>query len=94
MSRGKRYEEPKLNFKKVFAVAILLIVIIMCIIMVKGILSKDNNDKTVTSIDYFAAYQNQKWGVIDSNRKCCYRSSICRDDYNTKQQKRCVFVHI
>lgn len=69
MSRGKRYDEPKLNLKKVFAVIILFVVIIMCIVMIRGILSKDEERQNITtSIDYFAAYQNNKWGVIDSSR--------------------------
>lgn len=67
MSRGKRYEEPKLNLKKVFAVIILFVVIIMCIVMLKGILDKDDEQGVITSIDYFAAYKDNKWGVIDSS---------------------------
>lgn len=67
MSRGKRYEEPKLNMKKVFAVVILFVVIIMCIIMLKGIFTEDEEQGNITSIDYFAAYKDNKWGVIDSN---------------------------
>lgn len=67
MSRGKRYEEPKLNLKKVFAVIILFVVIIMCVVMLFGIFDDDDSKGNVTSIDYFAAYQNNKWGVIDSN---------------------------
>ena len=67
MSRGKRYEEPKLNMKKVFAVIILFVVIIMCIVMLKGIFTKDEEQGNITSIDYFAAYKDNKWGVIDSN---------------------------
>ncbi len=67
MSRGRRYEEPKLNMKKVFAVIVAIIVIIMCIVMLKGILSKDTKQGKIVSKDYFASYQNNKWGVIDSN---------------------------
>ena len=67
MSRGRRYEEPKLNMKKVFAVIVAIIVIIMCIVMLKGILSKDTEQGKIVSKDYFASYQNSKWGVIDSN---------------------------
>lgn len=67
MSRGRRYEEPKLNMKKVFAVIVAIIVIIMCIVMLKGILSKDTKQGKIVSKDYFASYQNSKWGVIDSN---------------------------
>ena len=68
MSRGKRYDsEPKLNLKKVFAVVILFVVIIMCVVMLKGILAgEEKQGGNITSIDYFAAYQNNKWGVIDS----------------------------
>ena len=67
MSRGRRYEEPKLNMKEVFAVIVAIIVIIMCIVMLKGILSKDTKQGKIVSKDYFASYQNNKWGVIDSN---------------------------
>ena len=67
MSRGRRYEEPKLNMKKVFAVIVAIIVIIMCIVMLQGILSKDTKQGKIVSKDYFASYQNNKWGVIDSN---------------------------
>lgn len=67
MNKGRRYDEPKLNLKKVFAVIILFIVIIMFIIMLMGILDGDETEENITSMDYFAAYQNNKWGVIDSN---------------------------
>lgn len=66
MSRGRRYEEPKLNMKKVFAVIIAIIVIIMCVVMIKGILDRDKEKGNIASKNYFAAYQNNKWGVIDS----------------------------
>ena len=65
MPKGRRYEEPKLNLKKVFAVVIAFIVLIMVIVMIKGIVTKKDNGN-ITSIDYFAAYQNEKWGVINS----------------------------
>ena len=68
MSKGKRYDEPKLNLKKVFAVIILFVVIIMCIVMLKGILAgEEEKQENITSIDYFVAYNNNKWGVINSN---------------------------
>ena len=68
MSKGKRYDEPKINIKKVFAVIILFVVIIMCIVMLKGILAgEEEKQENITSIDYFAAYNNNKWGVINSN---------------------------
>ena len=67
MSRGKRYDEPKLNMKKVFAVIIAFIVFIMCIFMIKGLLTKDKEQGKITSKDYFAVFKDDKWGVIDSN---------------------------
>ncbi len=66
MNRGRRYEEPKLNMKKVFAVIIAIIVIIMFIFIVKGMLTKDKDQSKITSNDYFVSFQNNKWGVIDS----------------------------
>ena len=66
MSKGKRYEEPKLNLKKVFAVILAIIVIIMFIFMIKGFLSEDGEQTKIVSKDYFSAFQNNKWGVIDS----------------------------
>lgn len=67
MSRGRRYEEPKLNLKKVFAVIVAIIVVIMFIFIIKGILTKDKEQTKITSKDYFVVFQNNKWGVIDSN---------------------------
>ena len=68
MSRGRRYEEPKLNMKKVFAVIIAIIVLIMFIFVIKGILTKDEEKGgKIVSKDYFVLYQNNKWGVIDSS---------------------------
>lgn len=70
MSRGKRYDtEPKLNMKKVFAVAIAIAVIIMFIFMIKGIFTKDSTTGKITSKSYFASYKDNKWGVIDSEGK-------------------------
>ena len=40
MGKGKRYEEPKLNIKKVFAVIVAFVVFIMCIFIISGILAK------------------------------------------------------
>ena len=48
MSRGRRYEEPKLNMKKVFAVIVAIIVVIMCVVMLKGLLGKGEEEKAVT----------------------------------------------
>ena len=65
MSRGRRYEERKLNMKKVFAVIIAIIVFIMCIFIIKGILSKDKQQGKISSKDYFTVFKDNKWGVID-----------------------------
>lgn len=67
MSKGKRYEEPKLNLKKVFAVILAIIVIIMFVFIMKGILTKDKEQVKITSKDYAVVFQDNKWGVIDSN---------------------------
>ena len=67
MSRGRRYEEPKLNLKKVFAVILAFVVIIMSIFVIHGILSKDEKTGGITSKTYFSAYKDNKWGVIDEN---------------------------
>lgn len=67
MSRGKRYEERKLNKKKVVAVIVALIVLIMSIFMIKGILTKEDEfGGKISSQSYFAIWKNNKWGVIDS----------------------------
>jgi len=66
MSRGKRYEEPKLNFKKVFAVILAIAVVIMVILAIKGILTKDSEKSKIVSKDYAVIYKDNKWGVIDS----------------------------
>ena len=68
MSKGKRYEEkPKLNMKKVFAVILAIIVIIMSIYIIGGILSKDETKNMISSKEYYVAFKSNKWGVIDSN---------------------------
>ena len=68
MSRGKRYDsEAKLNYKKVFAVIIAIVVLIMAIIMIKNILTKAKNTKTVEVVNYFALYEDEKWGVLGTN---------------------------
>ena len=68
MGKGRRYNgEQKLNMKKVFAVIITIIVIIMFFIGIKNILKKEqDNIAGFTEISYFTAYDNGKWGVINS----------------------------
>lgn len=66
MSKGKRYDtEPKLNFKKVFAVVITIIVIIMFVVAIKTILKTDIGAQK-PSVKYYSMYVNEKWGVINS----------------------------
>ena len=68
MSRGKRYDaEPKLNVKKIFAVLIAIIVIIMFVFIIKNLLTLDKNSSKIASKTYFTVYKDNKWGVIDSN---------------------------
>ncbi len=70
MSRGRRYDaEPKLNMKKVFAVIIAVIVIIMFVFIIRGLLTKETSTGKITSQTYFASFKDNKWGVIDSTGK-------------------------
>lgn len=68
MGKGKRYDgEPKLNMKKVFAVLIAVVVIIMFIMEIKKLMTPtDTKDEKVVATKYFAVYTNDKWGVINS----------------------------
>ena len=66
-NRGRRYEEPKLNIKKVIAVVVAIIVLIMFVFLIKGILTKEEKSgNKIVSISYFAAFKDNKWGVINS----------------------------
>lgn len=67
--RGRRYDnEKKLNYKKVFAVLVLFIVIIMFIVGIKKLFTTGiTSSGKITSVSYFPVYSNGKWGVINSN---------------------------
>jgi len=69
MSRGRRYngDKPKLNLKKVAAVIIVFAVIVMSVIGFTKLMSSNNEteEKTVAN-QYFAAYTDGNWGVINS----------------------------
>lgn len=67
MSRGKRYEEKKLNKKKVFAVILAIIVVIMSVLIIRDALTGDVTRTRTSGKSYFSAYKNNKWGVIDEN---------------------------
>lgn len=70
MSKGRRYnEEGQLNYAKVFAVVIALVVIIMCIAIIKNLLTKGKeaySPAETTTLNYYALYSNNKWGIIDT----------------------------
>lgn len=67
-SRGRRYNsEKKLNMKKVFAVIIAILVIIMFVVTINELLKggSKTNEK-VFSLAYYTIYENEKWGVMDT----------------------------
>lgn len=70
MSRGKRYDtQPKLNMKKVIAVIVAILVIIMFVVGIKQLLSGDNSVKQKTfAVGYYAVNDDGKWGVIDTKQ--------------------------
>lgn len=75
--RGRRYDtEPKLNMKKVAAVIIAILVIIMFVIGIKELLKgKDEiNEKTFVT-GYYTIYENEKWGVIDTKQNVIIKPS-------------------
>ena len=76
MSRGRRYEERKLNMKKVFAVILAIVVIIMSIFIIRGIFSKEEKTGGITSKTYFAAFKDNKWGVIDENGETVIKMTL------------------
>lgn len=69
MSRGKRYnEEKKLNMKKVWAVIIAILVIIMFFVVIGNLLSDQGTqvkEKTFATA-YYPVLEEGKWGVIDT----------------------------
>ena len=69
MSKGRRYSgERKLNMKKVAAVIIAIIVIIMFIIGMKQIFKADKSTiaRKNVELNYFTLLSNGNWGVINS----------------------------
>lgn len=69
MSRGRRYDEPKLNLKKVFGVLIGFIVMIMVIVSIVKLVKNHHETKQLITTTYFTALDNNKWGVIDNKGK-------------------------
>lgn len=69
MSSGaKRYSgEKKLNLKKVFAVIIALVTIIMVVVAISKLLKGELGiEEKAVANQYFALYTNDKWGIINS----------------------------
>lgn len=70
MSRGRRYDnEPKLNMKKVIAVIVALVVIVMFVIAIKNLLTSDSSANNLVSTTYFLLNKDSKWGVMDNHSK-------------------------
>ncbi len=66
MSRGKRYDdETKINIKKVLATIVVILVFIMFIFVVR-LLFLESQDARTTSENYFTAYSDKKYGVINA----------------------------
>lgn len=70
-NHGKRYNtEAKLNKKKVLAVILAFLVIIMFVVGIKEILTnKPEASEKSFAIGYYAIYENGKWGVINTKQK-------------------------
>lgn len=66
--RGRRFDdEPKLNIKKVIATILAFVVIVLVIASIVMILKRKNKEVTpIQDVEYFAAYVNSKWTVINS----------------------------
>lgn len=65
---GKRYDnEPKLNLKKVAGVIVALAVIVMMIISIANIVKNSGKTVEVKTYSYYTAYENGKFGVINSD---------------------------
>lgn len=67
-TKARRYNgEKKLNIKKVIAVIMAFLVIVMFVVGIKELLkggSKTN--KKAFTLAYYTIYENEKWGVIDT----------------------------
>lgn len=66
MSRGKRYNgEAKLNMKKVLAVVIALLVIVMFVFVIYKLVTNGRGER-MTNNYYFTSFQDNKYGVINN----------------------------
>lgn len=92
MSRGRRYtNEPKLNIKKVIAVAIVIILIVMFIIAMKNLLNTESSSNNLVSTTYFLFNKDNKWGVIDNNANVIIEPSY-EDAIIIPNDKKDVFI--
>ena len=66
--RGRRYNgEKKLNMKKVFAVIMALVIIVLFIMVITKMLNGEQATKEKSFVmAYYTIYENGKWGVIDT----------------------------
>ena len=67
-ARAKRYDnERKINKKKVAAVIIAILVIMMFVIGIRELIKeRPKTNEKVFTLGYYTIYQNEKWGVIDT----------------------------
>lgn len=75
---AKRYETgSKLNVKKIIAVIVFILVIVMFIIGIKNLLANhsENASGRVETVTYYTAYDNGKWGVINSYGELIVKAS-------------------
>ena len=69
---AKRYDEPKLNKKKVFMVIFVIVLIVAAIVLFRNMSKKTTATavpEKIVSLNYYTCFNNNKWGVIDSNGK-------------------------
>lgn len=92
MSKGKRFEEePQLNMKKVFAVIIAIVVIIMFILIIKGLFTKETSTGKISSESYYTIYKDNKYGVLSSTGKTIIEPSYA-EIIQIPNNKNAVFI--
>ncbi len=92
MSKGKRFEEePQLNMKKVFAVIIAIVVIIMFVLIIKGLFTKETSTGKISSESYYTIYKDNKYGVLSSTGKTIIEPSYA-EMIQIPNNKNAVFI--
>ena len=92
MSKGKRFEEePQLNMKKVFAVIIAIVVIIMFVLIIKGLFTKETSTGKISSESYYTIYKDNKYGVLSSTGKTIIEPSYS-EMIQIPNNKNAVFI--